>query len=180
MATTTRPSTEADLLRIPKDGRKYELVDGTIRMSPAGGRHGQISVRILVAMANFARLHALGEVLDSSTGFRLPNRNVRVPDVSFVAAGRFPSERAPDGFPDLAPDLAVEVVSPDDSARDVLDKIGDYLGAGVRLVCVVDPRARRAVVHRSLSKARELGAADALDGEDVLPGFQLRLSDVFQ
>lgn len=85
---------------------------------------------------------------DSSAGFRLPSGNIRVPDVSFVAAGRLAGERPPEGFPDLAPDLAVEVLSPDDRSRDVLDKVGEYLQAGVRLVWVIDPKRRAAATYR--------------------------------
>jgi Uma2 family endonuclease len=84
----------------------------------------------------------------------------------------------PDDFADLAPDLAVEVVSPGDRPRHVLDKVGEYLEAGARLVWVIDPRKGKAVVHRSLSDARELGPQDTLDGDDVLPGFSCRLADI--
>src|SRR5947209_4956137 len=140
-AGTSRPAaTEADLLRMPSDGWKYELVDGEIRMSPAGTRHGQVCANLVLSIGTFVKQHRLGYLFDSSTGFRLPGGNVRLPDVAFVARGRFKSERVPDGFGDVVPDLAVEVLSPDDRARDVLDKVGEYLQAGVRLVWVVDPR----------------------------------------
>jgi Uma2 family endonuclease len=76
----------------------------------------------------------LGYVFDSNTGFRMPGGNVRLPDVCFVAKGRFRDEQLPEGFADFPPDLAVEVLSPDDRSRDVLDKVGEYLQAGVRLV----------------------------------------------
>ena len=111
-------------------------------------------------------------------GFRLPSKNVRSPDVSFVASGRFPDDRPPDDFGNVAPDLAVEVLSPHDRPRHVLDKIGEYLEAGVRLIWVIDPRQRRAVVYRSLSEVRELAEDDALEGEDVLPGFRCVLHDI--
>lgn len=117
-------------------------------------------------------------VFDSSTGFRLPGGNVRCPDVSFVARGRFDGEKVPEGFSPAPPDLAVEVLSPDDRSRYLLDKVGEYLDAGVRLVWVVDPRARPASVYRSLTAVRTLKEDDDLDGEDVLPGFRCRLSDV--
>ncbi len=179
MATTMRPvATEEDLLRTPEDGRKRELVDGRIRMSPAGSRHGEVCVNVILALGGFVKQHRLGHVFDSSTGFRLPGGNVRLPDVAFVAAGRFPGEHVPQGFSDVPPDLAVEVLSPDDRSRDVLDKVGEYLQAGVRLVWVIDPKRRTAAVYRSLTDVRQLGPEDLLDGEDVLPGFQCRLADV--
>lgn len=179
MATTTRAATEGDLLLAPRDGYKRELVDGQIRVSPAGYRHGLVCVRVVALLHAFAKERDLGQVLDSSTGFRLPGGNVRLPDVAFVARGRFPEGQDPDGFAPLAPDLAVEVLSPEDRPRYVLDKVGEYLEAGVRLVWVIDPRRRTATVHRSISDARNLAPEDFLDGEDVLPGFRHRLADLF-
>lgn len=179
MATTVRPvATEEDLLRTPRDGQKYELVEGQIRVSPAGSRHGRVCMRLGARLQVFVEAHQLGDLFDSSTGFRMPGGNVRLPDVAFVARGRFADEEAPEGFADLAPDLAVEVLSPGDRSRDVLDKVGEYLQAGVRLVWVIDPKRRTAAAYRSLTDVRTLGPADSLDGGDALPGFQCRLADV--
>lgn len=179
MATTTRRvATERDLLATPKDGHKYELVDGEIRMSPAGDRHSVVAAQLVALLVGFVKPHRLGYVCGADAGFRLPGGNIRSPDASFVAAGRFPDDRVPDDFGDLAPDLAVEVVSPGDRPRYVLDKIGEYLEAGVRLVWVIDPRRARAVVYRSLSEVRELGPDDVLDGEDVLPGLRCVLREI--
>jgi Uma2 family endonuclease len=178
MATTTRVATEADLLRTPRDGRKYELVDGEIRMSPAGSRHGAVSVKVAAKLLAFATNQRLGHVFDSSTGFRLPGGNVRSPDVSFVARGRFEGDEVPEGLSPVPPDLAVEVLSPDDRPRAILDKVGEYLESGVRLIWVIDPSARTATVYRSLNDVRRLGSDNALDGFDVLPGFRCLVSDV--
>ncbi len=181
MATTTRAhATEADLLRTPNDGRKYELVDGEIRVSPAGTRHGRVCVNLLVRLERAAREGGRGHVFDSSTGFRLPGGNVRSPDVSFVAVGRFAGEAMPDGFGDIVPDLAVEVLSPEDRSRDVLDKVGEYLQAGVRLVLVIDPKCARAAAYRSLTEVAEVGPDEFLDGGDVLPGFRLILREILE
>ena len=120
----------------------------------------------------------------SSIGFRWPGRNpdrpdnIRSPDVSFVAAGRFADGRPPVGFIPFAPDLAVEVLSPSDRRGDVLEKVGEYLDAGTRLVWVIDPEKRMAVVYRSLTDIRVIAEADVLDGEDVVPGFACPLKDV--
>jgi Uma2 family endonuclease len=179
MATTTRArATEADLLAQPEDGNKYELVDGEIRMSPGGARHSQVGVKLAARLLAFVQERQLGFVFGSDVGYRLPGGNVRSPDASFVSAGRFPQDRVPDDFADLAPDLAVEVVSPGDRPRHVLDKVGEYLEAGTRLVWVIDPRRRKATAHRSLSDVRPLGPDDALDGEDVLPGFSCALASI--
>jgi Uma2 family endonuclease len=179
MATTTRrPATEEDLLAMPSDGQKYELVDGEIRVSPTGDRHGAVAAQLVALLVVFVKRNRLGHVMTGEAGFRLPSKNVRCPDVSFVAAGRFPNDLVPDDFGDLAPDIAVEVLSPRDRPRYVLDKVGEYLEAGVRMVWVIDPRKERAVVYRSLSDVHELGADDALDGEDVLPGFRCPLREI--
>ena len=175
--------TDKDLRRLPRDGRKYELVDGEIRVSPAGGRHGQISLALGARLLAHVEAHRLGVVLDSSTGFRLPGRtpeqkDVRSPDVGFVAAGRLPNGAVPTGFLELAPDLAVEVLSPDDLRREVLEKVGEFLDAGTRLVWVIDPRTRRAAVYRSLTDVRQLAEDGILEGEDVVPGFSCPLRDV--
>jgi Uma2 family endonuclease len=179
MSTTRSTHTDEELMRLPRDGRKYELVDGEIQVSPAGARHGGISVALTGRLHAFVKEHRLGHVFESSTGFRLPSGNLRCPDVSFVAAGRFPTEQLPEGFIEFAPDLAVEVLSPDDRPRQVLDKVGEYLEAGTRLVWVIAPRPGRATVYRSLTDVLDLRLPDGvLDGEDVVPGFRCPLSAI--
>ena len=176
--STTRQMTEADLLAAPDDGFRRELVDGEIVvMSPAGTLHGQVILRLTARLWAHVEERVLGYVFESSTGFRLPNGNVRSPDLAFTARERMALDDI-DGFCDVVPDLAVEVLSPSDSKRQVLEKVGEYLDAGVRLVWVIDPRARKAVVHRSLSDVRELREDDELDGEEVVPGFRCRLADI--
>ncbi len=180
MATTTmrRVATEDDLRAMPEDGQKYELVDGEIRVSPAGDRHSIVALQMGALLLQFVKQRKLGFVFGADAGFRLPGGNVRSPDASFVAAGRFPDEKVPDDWGSVAPDLAVEIVSPGDRPRHVLDKVGEYLEAGVRLVWVIDPRRERAVVYRSVTDVRELGRDDVIDGEDVLPGLRFVLRDV--
>ena len=121
--------------------------------------------------------HRLGDVIGSNAMFVLPGGNKRSPDVSFVAAGRLDTETNRP-FPELAPDLAVEVVSPSDRPRQILDKVGEYLQAGVRLVWVIEPKKRQATAYRGLTDVRVIDAAGSLDGEDVLPGFTCRLADI--
>lgn len=184
MATTARYVSDEDLLDAPRDGQKYERVDGEMRVSPAGARHGAVIVRLTLRLGAFVVERKLGHLFDSSTGFRWPARqpdrpdNVRCPDLSFVARGRFPDERVPIGFASLAPDLAIEVLSPGDRPGDVLEKVGEYLQVGTRLVWVVDPEQRSAAVYRSPTDLRVIGDSDALDGEDVVPGFSCSLADV--
>src|SRR5262245_40306188 len=178
VAIPAKRATEEDLLATPRDGQKYELVDGEIRVSPTGARHGLVCANLVAALTTFARNRALGQVLDSSTGFRLPSGNVRSPDASFIAATRLTAHPLTDDFSDLPPALAVEVLSPSERPRHVLDKVGEYLEAGVSLVWVIDPRKAKAIVYRSLSDVSELGADDTLDGEGVMPGFRCRLGDI--
>ena len=179
MATTTRRlATEDDLRAMPDNGNKYELVDGEIRVSPAGDRHRAVALALAARLLAFVREHHLGHVMGADAGFRLPGGNVRSPDASFVATGKFPNDRPTEDGGSLAPDLAVEVISPGDRPRHVLDKVGEYLAVGVRLVWVVDPRTRRATVHRSLTDARTIGEEEFLDGGGVVPGFRCRLGDV--
>jgi Uma2 family endonuclease len=170
-------ATEETLLSMPQDGRKYELVNGRILVSPAGMRHGQIIVRLSARLYAHALAHKLGEVLESSTGYRLPWGDVRSPDVSFVAAGRLPATM-PSDFGTVAPDLAVEVLSPGDSRSEMQRKVEDYLRWGVRLVWVIDPLAGDATVYRPGGSPREIAGDQALEGGDVVPGFSCPLSDL--
>ena len=184
MATTMQYVTDEELFEAPRDGQKYERVDGALRVSPAGFRHGAVIVRLTIRLGAFVAERRLGHMADSSTGFRWPGRkadrpdNVRCPDLSFVAAGRYPDEREPVGFSTIPPDLAVEVLSPGDRPGDVLEKVGEYLDVGTRLVWVIDPDKRTAVVYRSLTDVRVIAEADVLDGEDVVPGFACPLKDL--
>ena len=184
MAASTPYVTDEDLLQSPRDGQKYERVDGQVRVSPAGGRHSGIILRLGARLLAYASERRLGHVFESSIGFRWPGRqpeqpdNVRSPDISFVATGRLPDEREPVGFAALAPDLAVEILSPRDRRGDVLEKVGEYLDAGTRLVWVIDPEERTAAAYRSLTDVRTTGEDDSLDGEDVVPGFACPLASV--
>jgi Uma2 family endonuclease len=180
MATTTtrRVATEDDLRAMPEDGRKYELVDGEIRVSPAGDRHSKIALELGALLLAYVKERRLGHVFGADAGFRLPGGNVRSPDVSFVATGRFAEDHVPDDWGRVAPDLAVEVISPGDRPRHVLDKVGEYLEAGVRLVWIIHPQNERAVVYRSMSDVRELSRDGFLEGEDVIPGLRIALGDV--
>lgn len=179
MATSTRrTATEEDLRAMPEDGRKYELVDGEIRVSPAGDRHSVVALTLAAGLLAYVKEHRLGHVMGADAGFRLPGGNVRSPDVSFVAAGRFPNDRPTEDWGSLAPDLAVEVISPGDRPRHILDKVGEYLEAGTRLVWVIDPQKSRAVAYRSLSDVREIGPDEFLEGGDVVPGFRCPLREI--
>jgi Uma2 family endonuclease len=178
VATTTHKSwTDDELMALPGEGR-YELVDGElVHMSPAGARHGDVVAELVLRIRAFAKQHGLGHVFEGQTGYRFPDGNLRSPDVSFVAAGRL-GDGVPAGFLHVAPDLAVEVLSPADRPGDVAHKVGDYLGVGVRLLWVVDPEKGAAVVYRPGHTPRSIRLDGALEGEDVLPGFSCPLQEL--
>ena len=177
----THTISDEELLHLPEDGNKYEVVRGELVVSPgAGVPHERLIVRLAVRLGTHVEAQRLGDVLGSSALYALPTGNKRSPDLSFVRSGRLDAPGISQVFPQLAPDLAVEVVSPSDSPQRVLEKVGEYLEAGVRLVWVIDRQARRAVVHRALSSAQEISADGMLDGEDVLPGFRCSLADLFE
>ena len=174
--------TAEELERLPSNGNRLELVRGKVyEMAPAGGRHGYVAMNVSLPLGVYVRTNALGYIFTAETGFII-HRNpdtVRAPDVAFVSRSRVQVHDIPDGFIELAPDLAVEVVSPGDSSREVVEKVEDWLQAGVQLVWVIHPSSHSAVIHRSNGDVRELNADDSLDGEDVVPGFSCRVGDLF-
>lgn len=149
-------------------------------MPPPGFEHGQVSIRVASLLSAFVRPRGLGAVTGEA-GFQLaadPD-TVRAPDAAFVAADRLPPRDQRRGYLRLAPDLAVEVLSPDDRPRAAAAKTRAWLAAGVRILWVIDPVARRATVHAPGQPAVEVGPGGALDGGDALPGFVLPVSDLF-
>jgi len=179
--TSTKLMTAEELEAMPDDGNNYELVRGVlVRMSPAGRWHGRIETRF----ARFMDIHVfendLGEVFTGDTGFILARDPdvVRGPDVAFVRADRLPPEEH-EGFLELAPDLAVEVISPSDRMSDVLDKVAEYLDAGTRLVVLVAPRRKELLLHGADRSVRVLTMDDTFDGGDILPGFSLPVAAIF-
>ena len=166
---------------MPGDERR-ELIRGEIRTTaPAGFEHGVVIMKLARLLANYVEEHKLGVILGAETGFKLSRGpdTVRGADVAFVAAARLPAGAKPVGYWEGAPDLAVEVVSPSDTADEVEEKVDQYLAAGARLVWVLYPKRRSLTVHRPGGNPVILREPDALDGMDVLPGFRCSLADVF-
>ncbi|HET6342461.1 MAG TPA: Uma2 family endonuclease [Gemmatimonadota bacterium] len=166
--------------RLPDDGSRVELVRGQlVREPPAGFEHSSLGVEIAAILRQFVRGRALGKVVGSDAGFVLFDEppTVRAPDVAFVAEDRLTFD--PKGFAPLAPDLAVEIVSPSNTVSEVHVKVMDYLEAGTRVVWVVEPGSRSVTVYRSRDEIRLLTGDEELDAEPVLPGFRVNLSEVF-
>jgi Uma2 family endonuclease len=177
-ATESKPLTVEDMYSMPRDGRKYELIEGELVVSPAGMKHEEIGVELLLRLRAFLGQHRLGKVFGSSAGFELASGNLLSPDVSFVRMERFPDGVVPDTFGRFAPDLAVEVLSPSDSMARVEQKVDLYLENGAQLVWVINPKAARATVYRADGSAAIIRADGALDGEAVLPGFRCALAEI--
>jgi Uma2 family endonuclease len=181
MATQERLLTAEEFMLLPDDGMRYELVRGELRrMPPAGARHEAVAAQVMLVVGGFVVSHRLGRVF-GAPGFRL-ERNpdvVRAPDFAFIAAERLPEGGVPDGYLDLPPHLLVEVISPNDSAADVQEKIAEWLHFGVPVVWAFYPKTHSVWVHRSATETTMLGPDDVLDGADVLPGFKCRVGDLF-
>jgi len=171
--------TAEELLHLNLPDKRTELVRGRLIVrEPAGYRHGVVAMKIAGRLFEHVELTGVGQLLAAETGFTLFRNpdTVRAPDVGFVRRERIPTETR--GFPEMAPDLAVEVLSPDDRPGEVLAKVGDWLEAGVRLVWVIDPERRVARVYRENGTEALLAEADELAGEDILPGFRCVLSSI--
>jgi Uma2 family endonuclease len=182
-AAMTQPAllTVEELLRLDLPNKRTELVRGVLFVrEPTGYRHGDIAARLLLAIGNHVVEHDLGAVFAAETGFTIARQpdTVRAADVAFIRTARLP-DPPPRAFAELAPDLAVEVLSPDDRPAVVLDKVADWLRAGARLVWIVDPARETARVYRADGSEALLHAGDELDGEDVLPALRLSLNQLF-
>ena len=173
--------TAEELLYLHLPDKQTELVRGALVVrEPPGYRHGLVAFAVAARIGEFVRERGLGVVVAAETGFKLFSNpdTVRGADAAFLSRDRAP-DPAPSGYLPLAPDLVVEVVSPGDRAGDVQAKVSDWLTAGSRLVWVIDPTRERAVVYREDGSVDLLADQDALDGEDVLPGFSCPLADLW-
>jgi Uma2 family endonuclease len=172
--------TAAELLRTSLPDKRVELVRGVLVVrEPAGYRHGDITARLAKRLMDVVEAGGLGRVLAAETGFQVASDpdTVRAPDVAFVSRARLPDPELP-GYPALAPDLVVEVLSPGDRPGETLAKVGDWLNAGVRLVWIVDPARRLARVYRQDGSETLVTEAESFDGEEVVPGFTCSLGAI--
>jgi Uma2 family endonuclease len=182
MSTTTQLMTAEELLKLPRGRYRYELVKGELRqMSPAGHTHGKIAARLGAELFRHVEEHDLGEVYAAETGFKLKSDPdyVRAPDAAFVRRARVEQVGDAQGYFPGAPDLAAEVVSPGDKVSEVEEKVEEWLDAGTTLVWIVSPKLRTVTVYRSLSDVTTLTEKDALDGEQVVPGFRYPVAKLF-
>jgi Uma2 family endonuclease len=160
----------------------YELVDGRPVEKYTGAKSDAVALSVGVMLFQFVRPHRLGHVYGSQTGYRcFPHRLnlVRIPDASFVAKGRLPDDTSPDGYILIAPDLAVEVISPNDTYEEIEEKVADYRKAGVKLVWIVSPKSQTVLIRRLDGSAAEVGPSGELSGESVIPGFSVPVTELF-
>ncbi len=182
VALEKRTYTVDDLWELSRQtDKRLELVKGELReLAPASEEHGYLAMRLGTLVTVFVVQHKLGYTFAAETGFVLSEEpaTVRAPDFAFVSR-----ERAPEGwsrhFARFVPDLVAEVVSPNDTFTEVTEKVDDWLKAGVRMVWVVDPVQQTVRVYRREQPVRVLHAEDTLSGEEVLPGFECKVEEIF-
>jgi Uma2 family endonuclease len=176
-----QPITTADQLFQSPDLGRCELLRGElIMMSPAGSKHGMIALRMGSLLSAFVERQGLGVILGAETGFRVATNpdTVLAPDAAFISEKRV-GKSLPDGYFPGAPDLAVEVVSPNDRAGDVIAKVQDWLTAGCAAVWIVDPKSQTVTVYGADRRAATLTSGDTLTGGDLLPGFSASVAGIF-
>ena len=187
MSTTTRLITADELLVMPPYGEngkqcRFELIRGELKvMSLTKPLHGVICARLAAALINFVEVNDLGMAFGAETGFvveRDPD-SVLGADAAFVSHARLATVENLEKFFPFAPDLAVEVLSPGNTVREINEKVAMYFAAGSRAVWVFNPKKRTTAVYTSPTDVRILNEQDTLDGGDVLPGFKLELSKLF-
>lgn len=178
--STPTPMTAEQLLYVSIPGKRVELVRGVLLVrEPTGLRHGRVTLALARRLADHVEANGLGQVYTGDTGFTLTRGpdTVRAPDIAFICRERIPHPEPP-GYPDMAPDLAIEVLSPSNRPGETLAKIADWLNAGTRLVWVIDPERRQARVYRQDVTETLVLESEALSGEDLLPGFACTLNAI--
>lgn len=182
--STTSLTTAAELLQMPMGmGKRYELVAGELRvMSPAGWEHGEIVHNIATVLGYFIRQNGLGRGFGAETGFQLSREpdTVLAPDFAFIAKESLPSTDPPAAFWPGAPDLAVEVLSPGDTAREIAEKVRTWLTAGCRAVWVIDPGLQTVTAHHSDDRVQIWSAGETINGEPAVPGFSCLVDEFFE
>jgi Uma2 family endonuclease len=172
-------ATLEDLLNMPEDGMKHELVNGELVVSPTGWKHSEIAIKISYILATFLEAHPIGRVGGPDLGVWLSNGNLRSPDVTFVRNEKLPKEEDQYKFAEFIPDLAVEVLSPSDRPQFVEEKIREFLENGVPIAWLVDPKQKTVTEYRSLSETQQYSGDDVISAEPVLPGFSCPVSRFF-
>ena len=180
--TDTKRLTADDLLRLYSEGVRGELIRGELcQTMPTGQEHGEIVMNLGTLLRVFIKPRRLGRLTGSDSGVWLERDpdTVREPDIAFFSAEKMPLGTRVTGYAEVVPDLVVEVVSPNNSLREINDKALMWLSYGVSLVWAVNPDTRSVDVYRAGRVTSTLSESDTLDGLDALPGFTCAVSEVF-
>jgi Uma2 family endonuclease len=183
MAVEPRLMTAAELEHLPDDGQRHELVRGELRtMAPTNSLHARATSRFDRSLGNYVEAHDLGEVLAGDPGFLLTVNpdTVRAPDIAFIQRERWDAVTQERGFWVGAPDLAVEIISPNDLYTEVEEKVADFLEHGTPLVLVVNPRRQTIAAHRPGQPVHKYAGNEVVQAEDIIPGWSLALPDLFR
>lgn len=179
--TSSTGLTAADLYAMPNE-KELELNDGRVIVKDSSFESSRIAARSAMFLCNHCDRLKLGAVLGPDAGYQCfpddPQR-VRKPDVSFIGLAKLSGDTLPAGFIQFTPDLAAEVVSPNDLADEINEKVNQYLAAGITMIWVIYPSSGQVVIFRP-SRVKVLSSEDTLSGEEIVPGFELRLSDLFR
>ena len=182
MTTEPRLINAEGLLELPRGRVRRELIKGELKeMAPAGHEHGHIAHEIALSLGVHVKANKLGRVYAAETGFKLASNpdTVRAPDVAFVSQERLQEVTSSTGYFPGSPDLAVEIISPNDRHSEVEEKVEMWLRYGVRMVVTINPQARTATVYRSLDEIRMIREEGRLEGGDIVPGWVLPLTELF-
>jgi Uma2 family endonuclease len=178
----TRLMTAEELLRLPEDHQRHELVYGVLTtMPPNSAAHGSTAATLAFYLGQYVEYNKLGVTLAGS-GYIL-RRNpdtVRAADISFISREREALVDDFTGYPTLAPDLAVDILDPWDQLMDVMRRMSDWLLAGTRMVLLIDPHWRSVVVHTLDIEGHRLTEDDWLDGADVVHGWTMPIRALFE
>jgi len=177
--TTTHLMTAEDLLNMPDDDLRHELIKGKLlTMAPAKFEHGRVVGHLTIILGHFVETNGLGVIYGAETGFKLESDpdTVRAPDIAFIRKGRVED---PESFGSGSPDLAVEVLSPSDRKGEIAEKTSQWLACGARSVWNVNPRKRTVEVFHADGQRSLLHEGDELV-DDTVPGFRVLVSKIFE
>jgi Uma2 family endonuclease len=180
LPTTSEPLLTGEEALALGDIGRFELIDGRIvKLSPVGRPHARVGVRCSEILGPFVRTHRLGEVYVGEIGIWIRRKpdTARAADLAFVSTERLKGLN-PEGYLNVAPDLVIEIMSPEDRWSEVKRKLRDYFSIEVRLVWVIDTETRTVTAYRSLTDVREYTEEETLTAEDILPGFALAVKEL--
>jgi Uma2 family endonuclease len=182
MMTITAPMRAEDLLSIPDDGYRYELIQGELKkMAPAGHVHGKVAFEFALHLGQYVKQNQLGRMFAAETGFVIERNpdTVRAPDVAFIGNERLHEGEESQGYWPGPPDLAVEVVSPSDTYNEVEEKALSWLEAGTLCVIIINPKKRSLAIYKPSRLVTLLSEADVLELTDLIPGWSLPVRELF-